>query len=96
MSGIIHYADDLVLCGESLNAVMDKFVKWKNAIEGKDLRVNIDKTKCVQLLFGKKRSVSKVDPRGVCGERVGLVVILFSVRKIIGGFIAVVLMCLGR
>ena len=54
MSGIIHYADDLVLCGESLNAVMDKFVKWKNAIEGKDLRVNIDKTKCVQLLFGKK------------------------------------------
>ena len=71
-------------------------MKWKNAVEGKDLRVNVDKTKCVQLLFGKKRSISKVDPPGVCGEWAGLVVILFSVRKIIGGFIAVVLMCLGR
>ena len=31
------YADDLVLCGESLNEVMDKYGRWKNAVEGKDL-----------------------------------------------------------
>ena len=65
------YADDLVLCGESLNDVKDKYKRWKNEVEGKGLRVNVDKTKDMQLSFGKKSSVSKMDPCGVCGERVG-------------------------
>ena len=26
-------ADNLVLCGESLNEVMDKYRRWKNAVE---------------------------------------------------------------
>ena len=43
----------------------------KNVVEGKGLRVNVDKTKGMQLLFAKKSSVSKVDPWGVCVERVG-------------------------
>ena len=43
----------------------------KNAAEGKGLRVNVNKTKGIQLLFGKKGSVSRVGPCGVCGERVG-------------------------
>ena len=30
--------------------------------------VNVDKTKGVQLLFGKKSSLLKVDACGVCGE----------------------------
>ena len=42
-----------------------------NAVHRKDLRVNVDKTKVLQLLFGKKSSVSKVDPCGVCGESIG-------------------------
>ena len=50
---------------------MDKYGKWKNAVEGKGLQVNVDKTKGIQLLFGKKSSVSKVDPCGVCGKWVG-------------------------
>ena len=65
------YADDLVFCGKSLNEVMDKYGRWGNAVEGKGLRVNVDKTKGMQILFGKKSSVSKVDPCGVCRERVG-------------------------
>ena len=65
------YADDLDLYGESLNKVMDKYGRWKKAVEGKGLRLNVDKTKGMQLLFGKKSSVSKVDPCGVCGERLG-------------------------
>ena len=65
------YADDLALCGESLNDVMDKYKRWKNAVEGKGLRVNVDKTKGMQLSSGKKSSVSKVDPCDVCGEWVG-------------------------
>ena len=40
-------------------------------MEGKGLRVNFDKTKGIQLSFGKKSSVSKVDPCGVCSERFG-------------------------
>ena len=65
------YADDLVLCWESLNEVMDKYGRWRNAVEGKDLSVKVDKKKGMQSLFGKKSNVSKVDPCGVCGERVG-------------------------
>ena len=37
------YADDLVLCGVSLNEVLNKYRRWKNAVEGKGLRLNIDK-----------------------------------------------------
>ena len=51
------YADDLALCEESLNDVMGKYKRWKNAVEGKRLRVNVDKTKGMQLSFGKKSSV---------------------------------------
>ena len=40
-------------------------------MEGKGLRVNVNKTKGMQLFYGKKSSVSKVDSCGVCGERVG-------------------------
>ena len=65
------YADDLVLCGESLNDVMDKYKRWKSAVEEKGLRVTVDKTKDMQLSFGKKSSVLKVDPCGVCCEQVG-------------------------
>ena len=50
---------------------MDKYERWKNAVKGKDLKVNVDKTKGMQLLFGKKNSVSKVDPYGACDERFG-------------------------
>ena len=50
---------------------MDKYERWKNAVEGKGLRANVDKTKGMRLFFGKKSSVSKVDPCGFCDERVG-------------------------
>ena len=65
------YAHNLVLCVESLYEVMDKYGRWKNAVEGNGVRVSVDKTKGMQLLFGKKSSVSKVDPCGVRDERVG-------------------------
>ena len=68
---LFYYANNLDLCGKSLNDVMDKHGRWKNAVEGKCHRVNVDITKALQLLIGKKRSVSKVDPCGACVERVG-------------------------
>ena len=69
INGVV--ANHLVLCGEVLIEVMDKYGRWKNVVEGKGLRVNVDKTEDMQLLFGKRISVSKVDPYAVCGERVG-------------------------
>ena len=48
-------------------------------MKGKGLRLDVDKTKGMQLLFKKKSRVSKVGPCVVCGERV---VILFSVRNV--------------
>ena len=69
----LFYADDLVLCGELLNEVMDKYGRWTNAVKGKGLRVNvnkINKAKAMQLLVWKKSSVSKVDLCGVYGDRV--------------------------
>ena len=65
------YAEDLVLCGESLNEVMDKYRRWENAVEGKGPRVNVDKAKGMELLFGQKNCVLKVDPCCVSGKRVG-------------------------
>ena len=65
------YANDLVLSGESLNEVMGKYGRWKNAVEGKGLRVHVDKTKGMPVIIWEDISVSKVDPCGVCGERVG-------------------------
>ena len=35
-----------------LNKVMDKYGRWKNVVEGKGLKVNVDKAKGMQLLFG--------------------------------------------
>ena len=52
------YADHLVLGGESLNEVMSKYGRWKNAVEGKNLSVNVGKTEGMQSLFGKKSNVS--------------------------------------
>ena len=40
-------------------------------MEGQDLRVNVNKAKGMQLLYGKKSSALKVDPCVVCGEWVG-------------------------
>ena len=36
---------------EPLNKVMDKYGRWKNVVEGKGLKVNVDKAKGMQLLF---------------------------------------------
>ena len=50
----------------------DGKMQWRvEKCSRKRLRVNVDKTKAMQLLFGKKSRVSKVDPCGVCGEWIG-------------------------
>ena len=88
------YVDDFVLCGELLNEVMNKYDRWKNAVEGKGLRVNVNKTKGMRVLCGmKNKSFESGSLRCMVSE---LVVILFSVQNVRGGSIVVVLVCLGR
>ena len=63
-------------------------MQWKE-------RVIVNKTKGMQVLFGKKSSVLKVKPCGVCGEWVGRNSFQCT-KNVRGGFIVIVLMCLDR
>ena len=64
------YADDLLLTSEMMEGLREKFWKWKEVFERKVLKVNVGKTKVIMNEAEDKVSVSKVDPRGVCGKRV--------------------------
>ena len=62
----------MVLVSETMEGLREKFWKWKEAFERKGLKVNLGKTKV--MVSGEERvvSVSKVDPCGVCGKKVGV------------------------
>ena len=66
----------------------------ENAVEGKGLRGNPDKAKVCSYYFERKVMFWKWI--FVVSVVRGLIVILFIIRNIRGGFIFVVLMCLGR
>ena len=65
---------------EFLDEVMDNYGRWKNAVEGKGLRVSVGKTEGMQLLFGKKVVFRRWIP--VVSVVNGLVVILFSAGNV--------------
>ena len=66
----IFFADDLVLMRESIQNLKEKCLKWKEAFECKEIKVNLRKTKV--MVNGSKGEVfqSKVDPCAKCGKRV--------------------------
>ena len=69
MQGLINEilnADNFVLMSESIENLKEKFLKWKEAIESKGLKVNFKKTKV--MVSGSKGEVlkSKVDPCAKC------------------------------
>ena len=64
------YVDNLVLTGETVEGLREKFWKWKEAFESKGLNVNLGKTKVVVSGAEDEVSVSKVDPCGICEKRV--------------------------
>ena len=85
------YADKLFLCGKLLNEVMINYRRRKNAVKGKYIRV---KTKGMSYDLGRKVVFQRWIFMLPVVSR--LVVILFSLRNVRGGFIAVILMCLGK
>ena len=62
------YADDLVLMSETIEGLVNKFIKWKEAFESKGLNVILGKTKLMVsgYIARNGRSMSIVDPCGVC------------------------------
>ena len=68
-------ANSLAVCGEPLIEVMDKYVRWNYAVEGKSLRVNFDKKRYAVIIWEKV-----VFPKWILVVPVvrELVVILFS------------------
>ena len=65
------YADDLVLMSETMEGLRDRFWRWKEAFESKGLKVNLGKTKVMVSGMERELLVSKIDPCGMCGKRVG-------------------------
>ena len=45
--------------------------KWRYALEGKGLKVNVGKTKMMVSGMEREIALSKIDPSGICEKRVG-------------------------
>ena len=58
----ILYADDLVLMSESLEDLQERFQRWRRALEGKGLKVNVGKTKMMVSGTEGEITSSKIDP----------------------------------
>ena len=65
------HADDSVLMSENFENLRKRFQRWRSALEHKGLKVNVEKTK--MMVSGTEREIllSKIDPCGICGKRVG-------------------------
>ena len=61
--------DDLVLMSESIENLKEKFLKWKEAFESKEMEVNLKKTKIMVSGLKNELLKSKVDPCAKCSQR---------------------------
>ena len=61
------YADDLVLMSETIEGLRNKFLRWKEALDSKDSKVNFGKTKVMVSGGITNDGISKCkdDPCGV-------------------------------
>ena len=66
------YADDLVLMSDTIDGLMNMFLKWKEPFESKGFKVTLWKTKVMDSssIINYGMSKSKVDLCGVCSLRV--------------------------
>ena len=60
----ILYTDDLVLVREIMKDLRDRFWRWKEAFEGKGMRVNFNKTIMMVRGLEGKVTARKIDPCG--------------------------------
>ena len=60
-----------MLMSESLEDFKERFQRWRSALEGKGLKVNVSKTMMIVSGTEGEIALSKIDPCGVCAKRVG-------------------------
>ena len=58
------YADDLILIGESEKELQDQLNKLNEICKGKDLEINIKKTKCMVFSRGNKLCKANISING--------------------------------
>jgi len=64
------YADDLAVLENSWEDITQKYARWQEALESRDLKVNI-KTKAMKFWVKiVKGPVNKIDSHSMCGEKV--------------------------
>ena len=66
----ILYADDWVLMSQTMEGLRKRFLKWISALEGKGLKMNLEKTKVIVCVLESEVMWSRIDPCGICGKRV--------------------------
>ena len=64
-------ANDLMLVRESLEDLRERFQRWRSALEGKGLKVIVEKPKMMASGTEGEIALIKIDPCGICGKRVG-------------------------
>ena len=60
-----------MLMSESMNDLRERLQKWRSALKDKGLKVNIEKTKMMKSGTEGEIVLSKIDPCGICGKRIG-------------------------
>jgi len=76
------FADDLTILGSSWENVSKKYGRWKEALESRDLKVNINYTTAIKVSERRaKGPVSKIDSCSICGERIKINVIKCTACK---------------
>ena len=58
------------MMSENLDDLKERFQKWRSALEGKGMKVNVGKTKIMVSGTERENVLSKMDPCGICGKRV--------------------------
>ena len=63
------YPDDLLLISVTMEGMKERFLKWKNALKSKGLKVNLEKTKVMVCLSEGEVIQSRIDPCAICGKK---------------------------
>ena len=59
------YADDLAVIAETEEELINRLTEWKDNMESKGMRVNMNKTKV--MISGERQKVRQNDVRWPCG-----------------------------
>ena len=66
------YADDIALGDSTVEAVVARYLRWKESMERKGLKVSVKKTKVLSISHrAAPTQTASIDPCGVCRKRVG-------------------------